>query len=89
LLASGAFFSEEIMLLGSTAPAVLRPFYCILNCFADLNLCCEQLKNNIDLNTTHLGNPVGNFPKNPHRLATLGKARRKLEENSEEKQNSR
>lgn len=75
------------MLLGSTATPVLRPFYFILFCFADLNLRCEQLKNNVALNTTHLGHPVGNFPKNPHPFATLGKARRKLEENSEEKQN--
>lgn len=49
----------------------------ILFCFAGLNLRCKQLKNNIDLNTTHLGGPVGNFLKNPHPLAALGKTRRK------------
>lgn len=68
-----------------TTTTVLRPLYFVLFCFADWNLCCEQLDNDIDLNATRLGDPVGNFPENLRPFATLGNARRKVEENCEEK----
>lgn len=37
-------------------------------------------------NHNPFGEPVGNYPKNPHPLAALER-RKNLEENSEEKQN--
>lgn len=68
-MTSGAF-RENHVCWGGTETTVFRPCYFILFCFTDLNLNCEQLKSDINLNTTHLGDPVGNFSEKPHPLAS-------------------